>query len=95
MKSFVVLLKGKGAKKNRKKSDLLPNLYFGVLKRVKHGQKRLKNVKNTHFIFYIFVKKTKAGGGGFGKRPDFFSAPFPKLEAENTHTRELQIVEEL
>ena len=28
------------------------------------------------------------------KRPDFFSAPFPKLEAENTHTRELQIVEE-
>ena len=83
---------GKGAQtKNRKKCGLLPNrgggggvsegrkmpnLYFGVLKRAKNGQK-------THWNFIFFIKMPNRGGvrGGFGKRPDFFRflfcAPFP------------------
>ena len=38
----------------------MPNLYFGVLKRVKNG---LKMAKNT-LKFYIFHKNAKPGGEG-------------------------------
>ena len=58
----------------------MPNLYFGVLKRVKNG---LIMAKNT-LKFYIFRKKTTLGGwsegGGIAKDHTFpllFIEPFP------------------